>query len=434
MKKIFSWIVLIAVIAVLIAVGIWIYRHFFAATTQIIYKTQTAEKGDLFSTISATGTLEPEELVNVGAQVGGMITSFGLDENNQEVNYRSQVKEGAVLAYIDDDLYQAEVNIAKASKQQAEAAIANAQATLLQSQASLDLATADWDRAQQLYPQGIMARSEYDSAKATFESAKASHAINQAKLFEAQAQLASAQASLEKCERNLGYCVITSPVDGVVIDRRVSIGQTVNASMSAPSLFLLAKDLKRMEVWVSVNEADIGSIKEGQKVIFTVDAYPGRTFDGTVQKIRLNATMSQNVVTYVVEIYTDNSDNLLLPYLTANVKFILDSRSGVLYVPNAALRFNPPMESGIHSDSIDLKENERLVWVLENGVPKPVSVVTGLNDGVNTEILSGGLQEGMQIITGSSIVTLANQSDNESQSATNPFLPQPPSRNKGPKK
>jgi len=228
--------------------------------------------------------------------------------------------------------------------------------------------------------------------------------------------------------------VIKSPVDGVIIDRRVSIGQTVNASMNAPSLFLIAKDLRKMQVWVSVNEADIGYIKEGQQVIFTVDARPGKMFYGVVHKIRLNATMSQNVVTFVVEISTENSENLLLPYLTANVKFVLDSRKDVIAVPNSALRFSPPLKTeGSHADKMN--PDEKTVWILKDGVPIPVIVKIGLNDGNNTEILSGNIEPGMQIITGSSTVTVSEEggADMKGDTANSPFLPKPP-KFKGQKK
>ncbi len=186
-----------------------------------------------------------------------------------------------------------------------------------------------------------LAESSYDAYRAAYETAAANMAVGEATVVQAQATMLQSQAALQRVQRNLSYCTIMSPVKGVVIDRRVNIGQTVVASLNAPSLFLIAKDLKRMEIWVQVNEADIGNIHEGQAVAFTVDAYPGETFVGKVGKVRLNATMTQNVVNYTVEVTTDNSSGKLLPYLTANVRFEVTRREGVLAVPNAALRFIP---------------------------------------------------------------------------------------------
>ena len=232
---------------------------------------------------------------------------------------------------------------------------------------------------------------------------------------------------MNRANRNLGYCVISSPVDGVIIDRRVSIGQTVAASMNTPSLFLIAKDLKKMQVWVSVNEADIGQIEPGIPVTFTVDTFPDVEFQGVVQKIRLNATMSQNVVTYVVEVGTDNSDGKLLPYLTANVKFILKQRENVLSIPNAALRFSPEDEMvPPQYRNFQPGEGERVVWVLEQEQIRPVTIRVGLNDGIATEVIAGELQEAMQVVTGTEVVSAAT--DNAGGNSTSPFLPKPPSR------
>ena len=250
-------------------------------------------------------------------------------------------------------------------------------------------------------------------------------ALAEANVKQAKAQLAAAAASLSKAKRNIEYCTIASPVDGVIIDRRVNIGQTVNASMNAPSLFLIARDLKRMQVWVSVNEADIGEIRPGGKVEFTVDAFPGRVFKGTILKTRLNATMSQNVVTYVVEIETDNSDGTLLPYLTANVKFILDERENALMLPNAAFRFVP---EGVATPAPE--PGKKTVWIKEGNNIRPVSLVTGLNDGTNTEIQADALPEGAEVITGAKKVTKSEAAGPRGGESTNPFLPKMPARGK----
>ena len=304
------------------------------------------QRGDLQATISATGTVEPEEVVDVGAQVAGRIVTFGKDKNGEEVDYGSVVEAGMVLARIDDALYAADAASAKAQLAQAKAAVQKAQADLGQMQAKLLQTENDWARAQKLGPSDALSQTDFDAARAAYEVAKANLAVGKAAIVQAQGTVAQAEATLKRALQNLSYCTIVSPVKGVIIDRRVNIGQTVVASLNAPSLFLLAKDLKRIQVWVSVNEADIGRIKPGQPVTFTVDAYPGEVFSGEVGKVRLNATMTQNVVTYTVEIITDNSSGKLLPYLTANVTFIVGERKNVLLVPNAALRWTPQVGAG----------------------------------------------------------------------------------------
>ena len=420
MKKMLRVLLVLVILGALAGGAYWGYQRYAGGKTTVRYNTEPVVRADIASTISATGTVEPEELVNVGAQVTGKIVSFGTDADGKSVDYGSRVKAGAVLANIDDATYDAEVRSAKAAKQQAEASILSAQASIKQSRAKLKLAESNWKRAQQLFPQKAMAESEYDDAQSEY--------------FAAVAAVLVAEASLDKAQRNLDYCVISSPVDGVIIDRRVSIGQTVVSSMSASSIFLIAKDLKRMQVWVSVNEADIGSIKQGMPVTFTVDAFPDRTFQGEVYKIRLNATMSQNVVTYVVEVSTDNSDGVLLPYLTANVKFIKDSRKQALTVPNAALRYLPeasqirPEYQAALAEAAELRgTGERIVWVRDNDELRPEKITVGLNDGIVTEVASGNLAEGMEIVTGSTVIS-AEEPGASSADAGSPFLPKPPHR------
>ncbi len=426
LKQILGWVI---VIAVAVAVGGWLVSLFSDNKEQLVFNTVKAELMDMRKTISATGTVEPEELINVGAQVGGMITSFGVDVDGNNVDYRSKVTENMVLANIDDSLYVSEVRECEANREQALAAIETAKANITLSEAQLKLAEANWKRAQQLNPQNVIPQSDYDSALADYEVAKADIGVSKANLAQAEAQLAAAEATLIKAKQNLGYCVISSPVNGVIIDRRVNIGQTVNSSMSAPSLFLIAKDLKKMQVWVSVNEADVGEIKVGQKAEFTVDAFPNRTFFGEVLKIRLNATMSQNVVTYIAEIGTDNSDETLLPYLTANVEFILAERDNVLAVPNSALRFTPDAAMVPEEYlNFSLNEDERSVWVMRDGKICPVAVKTGLNDGVHSEIIAGNLKPGDEVITGVTVVKI--EENNTQDNSGSPFLPKPPSRNK----
>ena len=489
--------------------GYVLYQKIFTDEQKTEFILQKAARTDLELTIAATGTVEPEELVNVGAQVGGMITTLGTDANGNTVNYGSEVKAGKVLAQIDDALYQTEKQSAEAQLKQAEAQLKqaeaqqkqaqtqkkqaeaqlkqaeaqkkNAEAGILQAKAKVSETVANqkkvevalkktefsWERAKKLHRGDASTASEFEeaaaaylsakteqeaavasvesakanltaaesalqtadaqisSAKAQISSAEAQISSAEAQISAAEAQISAAEASLSRAKRNLEYCVIKSPVDGVIIDRRVNVGQTVNSSMSAPSLFLIAKDLKKMQVWVSVNEADIKRVQPGQKALFSVDAIPNEQFEGVVSKIRLNATMSQNVVTYVVEITTDNSSLKLLPYLTANVKFVLDSRKNVLAVPNAAFRFKP---EDIAAPAVG--KGQRVLWIAgDGGKPQPVVVRTGLNDGRNVEIVevvSGDLKDGSDVITGSRVVS--EKDSGSTASGQNPFMAKPPAR------
>ena len=435
MKSALKLIILLVIVAALVVLAVWGYRSYSDTGEKTVFRTDRLGKAELMRTISATGTVEPEELVNVGAQVQGMIAKFGTDTAGKSVDYGSVIREGDILALIDDSLYSAELKSAEAEQLQAKAAIQSAQANIQQSEAKYKLALQEWERARQLYPTNAIAKTTYDTAKADYDAAVADLAIQKASLAQAEASLAAANAAQERAARNLGYCTIKSPVDGVIIDRRVSIGQTVVSSMSAPSLFLIAKDLKRMQIWVSVNEADVGMIKIGQPVIFSVDAFQGREFKGEVQKIRLNATMSQNVVTYVVEVGTDNSDGTLLPYLTANVKFILDQRNSAFSVPNAALRFKPDA-SDLKPEyqfalSEELPRGERYIWTVENEVLKPLKVKTGLNTGTETEIIADTLSEGLVYVTGKETVKVI---ENAGANSSSPFLPTPPHRRNQKKK
>jgi len=405
------------------------------------FKTVQVNRGDLQATISATGTVEPEEVVDIGAQVAGKIVTFGKDKNGKPVDYGSVVEAGMVLARIDDALYAADAASAKAQLAQAKASVQKAQADLGQMQAKLLQAENDWARARKLGPSDALSQTDFDAARAAFEVAKANLAVGKAAIVQAQGAVSQAEAALSRALQNLSYCTITSPVKGVIIDRRVNIGQTVVASLNAPSLFLLAKDLKRLQVWVAVNEADIGHIQPGQAVTFTVDAFPGEVFSGEVGKVRLNATMTQNVVTYTVEIITDNSNGKLLPYLTANVTFIVGERKNVLLVPNAALRWTPQPEqiAGEFRESpkkargpeapAQVKPTAKagkasmprgLVWVPQGNLVRPVQVTLGMSDGSLTEVESAELKEGTSLVVGG----MESQPAGQPAPGGSPFTPQ----------
>jgi HlyD family secretion protein len=416
-----------SIVAILLLAGlgaaVWWWRAHSRPT--LSFTTATVKRGDVVASIGATGTIEPLETVDVGAQVAGRINAFGLDKDGKTVDYGSVVEQGALLAKIDDSVYAADLSVSKAGQ-------LSAAANLEQAKAKLDQAAADWKRAEELFKSKLIAEVDHDTAKANYEVAKANVSV-------ANSAVAQAQADLEKAQRNLDFCTINSPVNGVIIDRRVNIGQTVVASLNAPSLFLIARDLTKMQIWVAVNEADVGRIRRGAPVAFTVDAFPGREFQGTVGKVRLNATMTQNVVLYTVEINIENEDKLLLPYLTANVHFQLNCQTNALLVPNAALRWAPSSLAQIAPDTRPGKLNDppandppgagqspqkdkghvssrRTLWLKDGEFVRPIEVIGGTSDGANTAVAGEGLREGLEVVTGETVGSA--QSD-----VKNPFLP-----------
>jgi len=390
---------------------------------RLSFSTASIKRGSVVASIGATGTIEPLETVDVGAQVAGRISAFGKDTDGKIVDYGSVVQEGALLAKIDDSVYAADLSVSKAGQ-------LSAAANLEQMNAKLDQAAADWKRAQELFDSKLISQVDYDTAKANFEVAKANVSV-------AKSGVAQAQADLEKAQRNLDFCTINSPVSGVIIDRRVNIGQTVVASLNAPSLFLIARDLTKMQIWASVNEADVGRIKPGTQVTFTVDAYPGREFLGVVGKVRLNASMTQNVVLYTIEINIDNTEKLLLPYLTANVRFQLSCQTNALLVPNAALRWSPSSLAEISPDARatvsanspandppaadppptkEKAQSHKTLWIKDGDFVRPLEVIASTTDGANTAVTADALREGQEVVTGE--IAASAQSD-----VKNPFLP-----------
>jgi HlyD family secretion protein len=437
--------------------GAWYLRA--SAGSKAEFQTQPVSRAPLVVGVSATGTLEPEEVIDVGAQVGGQILTFGTGTDGKVIDYGSPVAPGTVLARIDDTLYKAkaaqsqaqvrsaekQLEQAKAKADQARAGVDQAKANTLRATADLqqasakaDQTTKDWERAQALDGTGVSASADYDAAKSAYEANKAAVGVAEATLAQmraaevnavavladasaavgiADAAVATAKAVLAQDEANLGYCTIASTVDGTIIDRRVTIGQTVQSSFNTPSLFLIAKDLRRMEVWASVNEADIGRIKLGQAAHFTVDAFPGETFTGTVSRIRLNATNTQNVVVYTVEVTVENPNRRLLPYMTANIQFEVDRHDNVLRVPNAALRYQPPanlVAPGAKSPA-DTQPGTGVVWVRDGNKVRPITLNLGLTDGTYTEVTGGELSPDAKVVVGESRGTAAQPE------AENPF-------------
>lgn len=429
MKKLI--VLLIVVLSLGGGLGFWYYKT--KAGPGTTFRTSAVTVGTLKATIGATGTIEPEEVIDVGAQVAGRIENFGDDPSNpgKTVNYGSQVEVGTILAQLDPSLYRARRDAAKAD-------LEKARADLLQQKAKVNQTQRDWERAQNLILNKSIAAAEFDLAKSAYEVAVANVGVS-------QAQISQAEAALKEAETNLDYTTIRSPVKGTIIDRRVNVGQTVVASLQAPSLFLLAKDLRKLEIWASVNEADIGQIKIGQPVTFTVDAIPNRTFEGKVLRqgefaTRLNASMTQNVVTYTVVVSTENPEGILLPYLTANLQFEVAEKTEAVLVPNAALRWLPKadqiapdakaefMRGKRQKDNANAKDKGKAeekgageaatVWIVDaGGYVRPIRIRIGYSDGVNTEVLSGDLREGMEVVTGEG-------RSNQLSGNANPFAPQ----------
>jgi HlyD family secretion protein len=418
--------------------GLWTWRQ--GGNGKGGFRTEKVTRGRLVATISASGTLVPEEVVDVGAQVVGQIVEFGhdLDDSRKVIDYGSRVKEGTILAKIDDALYAPDVAIAEADLAVSDAEVKRSQADLDSARAKLMQTTKDWERARKLGPTSTISGLDYDTIQNAYLTSKAAVPAAVAVLEKAKKTVDRSVKVLEKAKKTLGYCTIKSPVNGVIIDRRVNIGQTVVSNLNAPSLFLIAKDLKRMKVWASVNEADIALIKAGQTVYFKVDAYPTEVFTGVVEQIRLNATMTQNVVTYTVLVGMDNEHLKLKPYQTANMQFQVSERTDALLVPNAALRFRPADER-IHPDyrtameqnrrrkSITQvmspkdnkkKQNRAVVWVEDGEFVRPIKVRTGLTDGASTEIvevLEGQLDATTELVTG--------ELQTKSGGGINPFAP-----------
>jgi len=357
---------LVAAVAIGVAAAAWQLTEKRGAGDA--YRTAATSIADVTQTVSANGTLNPVVLVNVGTQVSGTVMKLHVDFNDH-------VKAGQVLLELDPALLQAQVRLDEAN-------LSNARTTLV-------LAEANEARSKTLWAQDSIAKQALDTAVQARESA--------------QAMVEQAAAQLAKDRTNLDYSVIRSPVSGVVVNRAVDLGQTVAASFQTPTLFQIAQDLSKMQIDSSFAEADVGRIKVGQAVQFTVDAFPDRTFNATVKQVRLNPTTQQNVVTYDVVVGVDNPDEILMPGMTAYVNVQVAQRTAVLTVPNAALRFRPV----VAAQSIVPKkappgaaEHEGTVYLLDGGEPRAIQVQTGISDGRVTEIVAGDLKRGDQVIVG----------------------------------
>ena len=357
--------VVIAAIAFVLIGAFWTF--FSGGNSTVEFRTEPAARGDIRETVTATGTVNPVTTVLVGTQVSGTIMKIFVDFN-------SRVTKGQLIAQIDPTFFLTQLAQAQANTDRAQASLRDAERILTQNKA--------------LYARNLVAKNDYESAETNFDGAKA--------------QLAQAKAALQSAETNLNYTKIYSPVDGIVISRAVDVGQTVAASFQTPTLFTIAQDLTKMQIDTNVAEADIGKIRVGQAVEFTVDAYPDTTFNGKVWQKRQAPITIQNVVTYDVVVQVDNRDFKIMPGMTANVAIITATKDGVLRIPNGALRFRPaergPEKTVVEKKGPGGEKKGPAIWVLENGKPKRAGIVLGISDGSYTEVLSGELKEGQPVI------------------------------------
>ena len=379
MKKLrISKIWIAVVVIVIVAVAAWAMSGG-KKEEDINFKEEKVALKTLQNSVTATGTIEAVTSVTVGTQVSGIV-------NKLYVDYNSQVKKGQVIAELDKTNLLSELNTAKAN--------------LASAQSSLNYQAANMERYKTLYKKGLVSADEYENALLTYRQAKE--------------QVASSKENVQRAQTNLGYATITSPIDGTVISKSVEEGQTVAASFNTPELFTIAKDLTNMQVVANVDEADIGGVKEGDRVTFTVDAYPDDTFEGTVKQVRLEATTTNNVATYEVVISAPNADLKLKPGLTANVTIYTQERSGVLAVANKALRFTPTKETvGKDMKIVDCKGKNK-VWTLNGNTLTAHPVTIGQSDGINTEITKG-LKQGDKIVT-EIVVNVPEEEDAPQQS------------------
>jgi HlyD family secretion protein len=350
---------------------------------KIHYESVPLERGPISARVTASGTLSALVTVLVGSQVSGRIETIGVDFN-------SPVKKGQIVATIEPSLF-------KAAVEQARANYVSAKATLDKSKAQAIDADRQYKRSETLVAQKLIAQAD-------FETAEANASVAKAQVSASEAMVAQARAALNQADVNFRYTTISSPIDGVVISRSVDVGQTVAASLQAPTLFTIAQDLTKMQVDTSVAEGDVGKIQPGMKVSFVVDAYPTERFEGTVRQVRDAPTTVQNVVTYDGVIDVDNSRKLLKPGMTANVTFVYAQKDSVLHVPNAALRFKPDSTMLEHMGArggapVGLKPNERFIWILKGDKPDRQAVGIGITDGSQTEVTSGNVREGDHAIT-----------------------------------
>ena len=394
MKKL-SKVWLVVAVVIIVAIVAWALSGS-KKEEQISFETAAVAPANIMNSITATGTIEPVTSVTVGTQVSGIVSKLYVD-------YNSVVKKGQVIAELDKTNLMSQLNSAKTQ--------------LATAQSQLNYQTTNFNRYKTLYQKGLVAADDFDNAKLSYTQAKE--------------QVASAKEEVQRAQTNLGYATITSPIDGIVLSKSVEEGQTVAASFSTPELFTIAQDLTNMQVVADVDEADIGDVKEGERVSFTVDAYPDDTFEGTVKQVRQEATTTNNVVTYEVVISAPNADLKLKPGLTANVTIYTAERKGVLSVQSKALRFTPQKETVGKMKIVDQTGNAKnKVWTIEGNSIVAHKVNIGMTDGTNTQILNG-ISAGVKVVTGLN-VTGGEQDDAQpnASSERSPFAPGPRGKKK----
>lgn len=383
----------IAAVAAIAALAVWLLSDG-KKEEKITFDTAAVAPANIMNSITATGTIEPVTSVTVGTQVSGIVSKLFVD-------YNSVVKKGQVIAELDKTNLMSQLNTAKTQ--------------LATAQSQLNYQTANYKRYKTLFEKGLVAADDFDNAKLSYTQAKE--------------QVVSAKEEVQRAQTNLGYATITSPIDGVVLSKSVEEGQTVAASFSTPELFTIAQDLTNMQVVADVDEADIGDVKEGERVSFTVDAYPDDTFEGEVKQVRQEATTTNNVVTYEVVISAPNADLKLKPGLTANVTIYTAERKGVLSVPSKALRFTPQKETVGKMKIVDVANAKNKVWTIEGNSIVAHKVNIGMTDGTNTQIV-GGIAEGTKVVTGLNVMGGEEKMPMEAQGEKSPFAPGPPGKNK----
>ena len=371
---------------VLVALVIWLLSGGKKEQT-VEFETAKVEKQNISTSITATGTIEPVTSVTVGTQVSGIVSTLYVD-------YNSVVKKGQVIAELDKTNLISELNRAKAD--------------LTSAQSTLNYETSNFNRYQTLFDKGLVSANDYESARLSYDKARQS--------------VASSRESVQKAQTNLGYATITSPIDGVVLSKAVEEGQTVAASFNTPELFTIAQDLTDMRVIADIDEADIGGVQEGQRVTFTVDAFPEDRFEGQVTQVRPQATTSSNVVTYEVVISAPNKDLKLKPGLTANVTIYTLEKNDVLAAPAKALRFVPNEALLKNGQQIEDVEAKTKVWTLEGNTFKAHAVEVGTSNGMLTEITSG-ISAGTEVLVDFKIT--GGEVEQAGQQAQNPFMPRP---------
>ena len=391
MKNKKLWIAVAVVVALIIAYNLLSGGK---KEEKVSFDTAKVEMGNIQTSITATGTIEPVTSVTVGTQVSGIVSHLYVD-------YNSVVKKGQVIAELDRTNLISELNAQKAS--------------LASAQSSLNYQQSNYERYKTLFEKGLVSADEFESARLQYEQSKQ--------------QVAQSRESVQRAQTNLGYATITSPIDGVVLSKAVEEGQTVAASFNTPELFTIAQDLTNMRVIADIDEADIGGVKEGQRVSFTVDAFPDDKFEGSVTQVRQQAATESNVVTYEVVISAPNNDLKLKPGLTANVTIFTLEKNNVLVVPAKALRFQPNEALLQKGETVEDCEGPFKVWTKEGTVFKAHKVETGTTNGVTTEI-TGGIAEGTEVLTDFEISGGEMAMPQGAQGGSNPFMPRPGNRNR----